>query len=104
MKRLVTVTAMAALAAGLLLNPLATAEAGKGGNKGVGKGVGRVQKGTTNGSHRLPPGLEKRHTLPHGLAERGELPPGLAKDHDEPRGLAKRETPPPGLSRHPGEH
>ncbi len=100
MKRLVSVTAMAAaLAVGLLLNPLATAEAGKGGNKGVGK----VQKGTSNGGHRLPPGLAKRHTLPHGLDKREELPPGLAKDHPVPPGLANRETPPPGLSRHPGE-
>ena len=100
MKPPLTLTALAvALAVGLLLNPLATAEAGKGGNKGVGK----VQKGTTNGGHRLPPGLAKRHSLPHGLAKREALPPGLAKDHRLPPGLANRDTPPPGLSRHPGE-
>ena len=102
MKRLVTVTAMAALAAGLLLNPLATAEAGKGGNKGVGKAQGGVGN-TGNGGHRLPPGLAKRRILPPGLAKREELPPGLAKDHGEPPGLAKRDTPPPGLSRHPDD-
>ncbi len=79
-------------AAGLLLNPLATAEAGKGGNKGVGKAQGGVGN-TGNGGHRLPPGLAKRE----------ELPPGLAKDHGEPPGLAKRDTPPPGLSRHPDD-
>ena len=71
---------------------------GKGKAKGKAKGKSAAKSSPGGGGEFLPPGLEKRDTLPPGLLKKqGSLPHGLAKGRSKPPGLEKRDTLPPGL-------